>query len=115
VPERWLPYQNDRGRHELEQPGGNAEADGCHQEPEAAKNRVEMGVPSPIGVLAIGLSSEAAQRSLRRPAAILEPPESPGFDVSTSVRLSDILRFTASFATDDKAVERPTSKHWAYP
>lgn len=80
------------------------------QEPEAAKNRVEMGVPSPIGVLAIGLSSEAAQRSAAPTRSDVEPPESPGFDVSTSVRLSDILRFTASFATDDKAVERPTSK-----
>lgn len=80
------------------------------QGPEAAKSRVEMGVPSPIGVLAIGLSSEAAQRSAAPTHSDIEPPESPGFDLSTSVQLSDILRFTASFATDDKAVERPTSK-----
>lgn len=80
----------------------------AHQEPQA-QAKMEMGVNSPIGMLAIGLSSEAAQRSTVPARDYSEPATAQGFDLSTSVQLSDILRFTASFATDDKAVERPTS------
>lgn len=73
----------------------------------------ELGLPAPIGNVAVALSSQAA----RRPAKP-DPPEQTatpakaeptGFDLSTNVHLADILKVSAAFFTDDAVANKETS------
>lgn len=74
--------------------------------------QVQIGVPSPIGTLSVELSSQAASRpqqpQSQQPKAE-EPPPATGFDLSTSVQLSDVLNVSAQFFADDKSREKATS------
>ncbi|MGB4337933.1 MAG: hypothetical protein WBK10_05130 [Bacillota bacterium] len=73
----------------------------------------EMGLPAPIGSVAVELSSQAAKRpaGLDAPGVASEPDEEPqtGFDLSTKVHLTDILKVSAAFFTDDASENRETA------
>ncbi len=68
----------------------------------------QVGVPSPLGTLAVEVSSQAARRAGKDNAAEEKQP-ARGFDLSTSVRLSDILAVSAGFFTDDESPQKATS------
>ncbi|HON43472.1 MAG TPA: hypothetical protein PLM74_10170 [Bacillota bacterium] len=75
---------------------------------EDAEPRFQAGVPSPLGTLAVEMSSQAARRPGKDDTGEERQP-TRGFDLSTSVRLADILKVSADFFTDDKSPQKPTS------
>jgi len=75
---------------------------------EAVEPRFEAGVPSPLGTLAVEMSSQAARRPAKDEAGDDKQP-ARGFDLSTTVRLADILKVSANFFTDDESPQKATS------
>ena len=75
---------------------------------ENVEPRFQAGVPSPLGTLAVEMSSQAARRPVKDDAGEENQP-ARGFDLSTSVRLADILKVSADFFTDDRSQEKATS------
>jgi len=75
---------------------------------ENVEPRFQAGVPSPLGTLAVEMSSQAARRPAKDDAGEEKQP-TRGFDLSTSVRLADILKVSADFFTDDMSQEKATS------
>ncbi len=73
-----------------------------------AQPQFQLGVPSPLGTLAVEVSSQAARRAGKDDVSEETQP-ARGFDLSTSVRLADILAVSAGFFTDDKLPQRATS------
>jgi hypothetical protein len=76
--------------------------------PENVEPRFQAGVPSPLGTLAVEMSSQAARRPVKDDAGEEKQP-ARGFDLSTTVRLADILKVSADFFTDDRSQEKATS------
>ncbi len=75
---------------------------------ESVEPRFQAGVPSPLGTLAVEMSSQAARRPGKEDAGEEKQP-TRGFDLSTSVRLADILKVSADFFTDDESPQKATS------
>lgn len=75
---------------------------------EDVEARFLTGVPSPLGTLAVEMSSQAARRPAKDDTGEEKQP-ARGFDLSTSVRLADILKVSAEFFTDDKSPQKATS------
>ncbi|NLE94059.1 MAG: hypothetical protein GX600_00045 [Dehalococcoidia bacterium] len=73
----------------------------------------ELGLPAPIGNVAVALSSQAARRPAKpdppEETATPTKTESSGFDLSTNVHLADILKVSAAFFTDEAVSNRETS------
>jgi hypothetical protein len=63
--------------------------------------QVEMGVMSPLGPLAVELTSLAAARP-KEDLKVEEGRPDAGFDLATSVRLSEILKVSAEFFKGDQ-------------
>lgn len=78
-----------------------------------ADPQFQVGLPAPIGSVAVELSSQAAKRPAEQESSALpsdvKPAASSVFDLSTSVQLADILKVSAAFFTDDAPASKATA------